>query len=348
MRETEDHMTLSRRSHLAVTLFCAALIAPAAAQAAPYHVINSFTLGGDGGWDYLNLDPATGNLFITRGTHLMVVEPASGKLVADITGLQGIHGTVFAGGRAYVTEGGANRLAIIDTKSFAKTGEIAVGMRPDGVLYDPVSKRIFTFNSTSKDATAVDVASGKAVGTVPLGGKPEGAVSDGAGTIFVNIEDKNELVAFDAAALAVKQHYSLAPCQEPSGIAADTTHGRVFSGCDNKMIAVTDMKTGKVVTQIAIGEGVDSNRFDPVTGLVFSSNGESGTLTIAHEDSSDKFTVLQNLATADGARTMELDPKSHLVYVVTSDRKPGIATADKPHPRPVPVPGTFKLIVLGR
>jgi WD40 repeat protein len=146
----------------------------------------------------------------------------------------------------------------------------------------------------------------------------------------------------------VKQHYSLAPCQEPSGIAADTTHGRVFSGCDNKMIAVTDMKTGKVVTQIAIGEGVDSNRFDPVTGLVFSSNGESGTLTIAHEDSSDKFTVLQNLATADGARTMELDPKSHLVYVVTSDRKPGIATADKPHPRPVPVPGTFKLIVLGR
>jgi DNA-binding beta-propeller fold protein YncE len=183
---------------------------------------------------------------------------------------------------------------------------------------------------------------------VPLGGKPEAAVSDGAGTIFVNIEDKSELVAFDAKTLTVKQHYPLAPCQEPSGIAADLPHGRIFSGCDNKMIAVTDMKTGKAVAQIPIGEGVDANRFDPATGLVFSSNGESGTLTIAHEDSPTKFTLLQNLVTAEGARTMELDPKSHRVYVVTADRKPGTPTADRPNPRPVPVPGTFRLLVIGR
>ncbi len=332
-----------------VAAFCAALTMPALSQAGGgYRILKTFTLGGDGGWDYLNLDPASGHLFITRGSHVMVVDPASGKQLADITGLQGIHGTAFVGDRAYVSEGGANAIAVINPKDFSKIAEIAVGMRPDGILYDAFSKRLFTFNSISKDATAVDPAGGKAVGTVPLGGKPEAAVSDGAGTIFVNIEDKSELVAFDAVTLAVKQHYSLAPCDSPSGIAADLAHGRIFSGCDNKMIAVTDMKTGKVVSQIPIGEGVDSNRFDPATGLVFSSNGESGTLTIAHEDSPNTFTVRQNIATAEGARTMELDAKSHRVYVVTADRKPGTPTAAQPHPRPVPVPGTFRLIVLGR
>jgi YVTN family beta-propeller protein len=328
---------------------CALMAMPAPAQpGSGYRILSSYTLGGEGGWDYLNLDPATGNLFITRGSHVMVVDPGSGKLLADIAGLQGIHGTAFIGDRAYVSEGGANRIAVVDTKSYSKISEIAVGTRPDGILYDPVSKRIFTFNGTSKDATAVDPVSAKAVGTVALGGKPEAAASDGAGTIFVNIEDKSELVVFDAKTLAVKQHYPLAPCKEPSGGAADLAHGRMFSGCDNKMIAVTDMKTGKVVTTIPIGEGVDANRFDPGTGLVFSSNGESGTLTVAHEDSPGKFTVLQNLVTADGARTMELDAKSHRVYVVTADRKPGTPTADRPNPRPVPVPGTFRLLVLGR
>jgi len=342
-------MTRSRKLNFAAAL-CAALALPAAAQAGHpgYHVVNSFTLGGEGGWDYLNIDPATGNLFITRGNHMMVVNPENGKLIADIGGLQGIHGTVFLDGRAYITEGGANRLAVIDTRNFTKIGEIAVGSRPDSVLYDPVTRRIFTFNSASKDATAVDVASGNAIGTVPLGGKPEAAVGDEAGTIFVNIEDKNELITFDAATLVVKNHYPLAPCQQPSGIAADIAHARVFSGCDNKMIAVTDMKNGKVVTQIAIGEGVDANRFDPVTGLVFSSNGESGTLTVALEDSPDSFMVMQNLLTADGARTMELDPKSHHIYVVTADRKAVTPTPDHPHPRPALVPGTFRLLVLAR
>jgi YVTN family beta-propeller protein len=325
-----------------------ALAAPAIAAPAGYHVLATFTWGGDGGWDYLNRDPATGNLFITRGSHVMVVDPASGKLLGDIQGLMGIHGTAFANGNGYVTEGGANRLAVIDTKTLAKTGEIAVGGRPDAVIYDPFSKRIFTFNATSKDSTAVDPATGKVVGTVALGGKPEAGVSDEAGTIYVNIEDKSELIAFDAQTLAVKQHIALAPCESPSGIAADLRHGRVFSGCDNKMIAVTDIKTGKVVAQIPIGDGVDANRFDPATGLVFSSNGESGTLTVAHEDSPDKFTVLQNLPTADGARTMELDPTTHKLFLVTSDRKPGVPTADRPKPRAVPVPGTFRLIVLGR
>jgi YVTN family beta-propeller protein len=339
--------TMSRRIIFAL---CAAIGFASSAAAGPsgYHILKTVTLGGDGGWDYLNRDPATGNLFITRGTHVLVVDSVSGKTLADITGLQGIHGTAFVGDRAYVTEGGANRLAVIDTKSFTKIGEIPVGGRPDGILFDSGSNRIFTFNATSGDATAVDAATGKVAGTVALGGKPEAAESDGAGTIFVNIEDKSELVAFDAKTLAVKARYPLAPCESPSGMAADPAHSRVFSGCDNKMIAVTDMKTGKIVTTFPIGDGVDANRFDPATGFIFSSNGESGTLTVAHEDGPDKITVLDNIATASGARTMELDPKTHNVFVVTADRKPGTPTAEQPHPRPVPVPGTFRLIILGR
>jgi YVTN family beta-propeller protein len=217
------------RSNFAICCAVFTILAGPAFAQGPYRILNTYTLGGEGGWDYLNLDPDSGRLFITRGSHVMVVDPATGKQLADIVGLQAIHGTAFAGGRAYVSEGGANRIAVVDGKSLSKVSEIPVGMRPDGILYDAFSKRIFTFNGASKDATAVDPASGKSVGTVALGGKPEAAVSDGAGTIFVNVEDKSELVAFDAKTLAVKQHYPLAPCEEPSGMAADLAHGRLLT-----------------------------------------------------------------------------------------------------------------------
>jgi len=333
-----------------ILLLGAALCLAGQAVAGPsgYHIVKTVTLGGDGGWDYLNRDPATGNLFITRGTHVMVVDPANGKVLADIGNLQGVHGTVFVGDRAYVSEGGANRIAVIDKKSFAKVGEIAVGTKPDGILYEPRSNRIFTFNAASGDATAVDAATGRVVGTVSLGGKPEAAAADEAGTIFVNIEDKSELVAFDARTLGVRGRYPLAPCESPSGMAADVAHGRIFSGCDNQMTSVEDMKTGKVVGHFPIGNGVDADRFDPATGLIFSSNGESGTLTVAHEDNPGRFTVLENIKTADGARTMELDPNTHRIFLVTADRRPGTPTPAEPHPRKVPVPGTFRLIILDR
>jgi YVTN family beta-propeller protein len=341
----------SVRHFLAMALPAASILcgfaASSLAASSGYHVIKTVTLGGEGGFDYLNIDPDTGHLFITRGNHVMVVDPEAGKVITDITGLSGIHGTAFTGGKAYVSEGGSNMVAVIDGKSLAKLSEISVGTRPDGIMYDDFSKRVFTFNGGSNDATAVDPASGKAVGTVALGGKPEAASSDGAGTIFVNIENKNELVAFDAKSLTVKGHYPLKPCEGPSGQAADPAHGRVFSGCDG-MIAVADMKSGKLVTTFPIGDGVDADRFDPASGFIFASNGESGTLTVAHEDSPDKYTVLDNVPTAKGARTMELDPKSHHVYVVTQDTKPGTPTAEQPRPRAVPVPGTFRLIVLGR
>jgi len=325
------------------------IIAFSAAGAAPsgYHVLKSVTLGGEGGFDYLNLDPDSGNLYITRGSHVMVVDVDAGKVVADITGLMGVHGTAFTGGKAYISQGGANKVTVVDAKTHAKLSEIDVGLNPDGIMYDAASKRIFTFNGRSNDTTAIDVATGKVAGTLALGGKPESASSDGAGTIFVNIETKNELVAFDARTLTVKAHYPLTGCEGPTGQAFDLAHNRIFSGCDDQTV-VTDSKTGKVVTMIKTGAGTDANRFDPATGYVFASNGQSGTLTIAHQDTPDKYTVLDNVETAKGARTMELDPKSHRAFVVANEVSTAAPTPENPRPRPVLVPGSFRLIVLGR
>jgi DNA-binding beta-propeller fold protein YncE len=279
----------------------------------------------------------------------MVVDPDSGKLLTDITGLTGIHGTAFVGGKAYISEGGAGKVTIVDAKTFQKLGEVAAGMNPDGILYDPYSKRVFAFNGRSSNVTAIDPATGAAVGTAALDGKPEAASSDGAGTIYVNIENKNELTAFDARTLAVKATTPLTGCDSPSGQAMDVAHSRIFSVCDGGVMTVTDAKSGKVVTTVKIGEGPDAARFDPATGYVFSSNGRSGTVTIAHEDTPDSYTVLDNVATTPGARTMELDPKSHRLFVVSSLMNPApLATAANPRPRATMVPGSFRLIVLGR
>ena len=337
-----------KRIALCAALLCAAAV-PALAAGSGYHVLKSVTLGGDGGFDYLNMDPATGYLWITRGSHLMVVDVDAGKVLKDITGLMGIHGNAFAGGKAYVSEGGANKVSVFDAKSFAKLSEAATGTGPDGILYDEASKRVFAFNGRSGDATAIDTATGKPAGNVALGGKPEAASSDGAGTIFTNVENKNELVAFDAKTLAVKAHYPLTGCDSPSGQAMDVAHSRIFAVCDGGVMTVSDAKSGKVVTTVKIGDGPDAARFDAATGLIFSSNGGSGTMTVVHEDSPDKYTVLDNVETAKGARTMELDPKSHRLFVVSSVMNPApAATADNPRPRPTVVPGSFRLIVLGR
>jgi YVTN family beta-propeller protein len=270
-------------------------------------------------------------------------------VLKDITGLTGIHGTAFVGGKAYVSEGGANKVSVFDDKTFAKLSEIPAGTGPDGIMYDEASKRVFAFNGRSGDATAIDVATDKAAGNVALGGKPEAASSDGAGIIFTNVENKNELAAFDAKTLTVKAHYPLTGCDSPSGQAMDVAHGRVFAVCDGGVMTVSDARTGKVVTTVKIGDGPDAARFDPASQLIFSSNGGSGTVTIVHEDSPDKYTVLDNVETARGARTMELDPKTHRLFVVSSVMNPApAATAENPRPRPTVVPGSFRLIVLGR
>jgi YVTN family beta-propeller protein len=316
---------------------------PAYAQK-QYKVANRVTLGGEGGWDYLTYDKDAHRLFITRGTHVMVADTNTLKLTGDIPDLSGIHGVALAPdlGRGFISNGGDNTVTIFDLKTLKKLDNVKVGERPDAILYDPFTKHVFTFNARSKDSTVVDAASGKVVGTVPLGGKPEFPASDGNGKVFVNIEDKSQIEEIDAAKLTVLNTWSVGPCQEPSALAFDKAHHRLFAGCDNKMMAVMDSGSGKVVTTVPIGEGVDAGRFNPNTQEVFMSCGV-GVLTVIHEDSPDKYTVTQNVPTAKGARTMAMDYESNVAYLVTAQRDP---KPPAPGQRPAMIPGSFELIVV--
>ena len=245
-------------------------------------------------------------------------------------------------GRGLVSNGGDNTVTIFDLKTLKKLGSVKVGERPDAILYEPFSKQVFTFNARGQNSTAVDAASGKVVGTIPLGGKPEFPASDGTGKLYVNIEDKSQIAEVDVTKLSVLNTWPIAPCQEPTALAFDVEHHRLFAGCGNKMMAVVDSDSGKVVTTVPIGEGVDAGAFNPRTQEIFMSCGE-GLLTVVHEDSPDKYTVRQNLATAKGARTMALDKENDVVYLVTAQRE---ATPPAPGQRPAMVPGSFELIVL--
>ena len=332
------------------------LVTFAGAQGASgYHLIKKTIIGGDGGWDYISIDPAGRHVFISHGNHLVVVDADSGAVVSDIADTPGVHGLAVAPdvGRGFTSNGGNDTSSIIDLKTLKTIGRVPVGMGTDAVIYDPASHRVFTFNGDSKDATAIDAAAGKVVGTVRLGGRPEFAAADGAGTVYVNIEDKSQLVAFDSRTLKEKNRWPLRPCTKPAGLAIDTAHARLFVGCANKIMAVVNAKTGKIVATLPIGQGVDANRFDPGTSLAFSSNGD-GTLTVVHEDSPGKYTLVEKVATEVGARTMEVDPYTHNIYLVNADVTPRAPTRDNPHPdpygypRPVPVPGTMRLLIFGR
>jgi DNA-binding beta-propeller fold protein YncE len=323
----------------------------AAPKGSGYHLLRKVTVGGDGGWDYLTVDPDARRIYISRGSHVMVLDEDSLKVVGDIPDTKGVHGIALAPdlGKGFTSNGGEASVTIFDPKTLQPGTKVkTTGENPDSILYDLATKRVFTFNGRSANATAIDASSGQVVGTVALGGKPETPVLDGKGSIFVNVEDKNSLVEFDAQSLAVKHTYPLAGCEGPSGIAMDTKTRRIFSGCsDSKVIAVTDADTGKVIATPAIGEDVDADAFDPATGFAFASCRE-GVLSIVHEDSPDKFTTVDNVKTEFGARTMALDPKTHHVFVVTSDLIPGKPTKENPHPRPQPVAGTFRILELGQ
>jgi DNA-binding beta-propeller fold protein YncE len=319
-------------------------------QASGYHLAKKVTLGGEGGWDYLAFDSHGQRVFISHATHTMVVD-ADGKKLGDIPNTQGVHGIALAPefNHGFTSNGRANTATMFELDSLKTIREIGVnGQNPDAILYDSASHRVFTFNGRSHDATAIDAKTGAIAGSIPLAGKPEFAQSDGAGHIYVNIEDKNELTEIDSNALKILNTWPLAPCQEPSGLAFDVAHKRLFAGCDNRMMAVVDSDSGKVVTTVPIGDGVDANAFDPETGYVFASCGE-GTLTVAHEDSPDKYTVVENIATQKGARTMALDSKAHTVYLVTAGfGPPPAATPDNPHPRPALLPDSFTLLIFTR
>jgi YVTN family beta-propeller protein len=324
---------------LATAIFAAV---PAFAQK-QFKVTNRVKLGGEGGWDYLTYDPDGKRLFITRGTRVMVVDTGTLKVIGDIPDLSGIHGVALAPefNRGFVSNGGDNTVTVFELKSLKKLDSVKVGERPDAIVYEPLSKHVFTFNARSKDSTAIDAATDKVMGTVPLGGKPEFPASDGKGKLYVNLEDKSQIAALDVTKLAVLNTWPVAPCQEPSALAFDVEHHRLFAGCDNKMMAVVDSDSGKVVTTVPIGEGVDAGAFNPGTQEVFMSCGE-GVLTVVHEDTPDKYTVRQNVPTVKGARTMALDKDNDVVYLVTAQRE---ATAPAGQ-RPAIVSGTFELIVV--
>lgn len=344
---------------VARTVFALAVVAmaavvfsaqPLAAAEGNYHLLKKVVLGGEGGWDYLICDSAARRLYISRGTHVMVVDADTYKVVGDIPGTEGVHGIALAPefGRGFVSDGRANTVTIFDLKTLKVLGTAPTGNGPDAITYDPASKRVFTFNGHGGDATAIDAASGKPVGTVTLSGKPEFAAADGQGHVYNNLEDKSELLQIDSRKLTVTARWPLAPCEHPSGLAMDTRNRRLFAGCHNRMMAVVDADSGKVLATPSIGEGVDANTFDPGTQLAFSSNGD-GTLTVAHEDTPDKFTPVASVPTQRGARTMALDLKTHRIFLVTAEFGPPPApTPEHPHPRPQAIPGTFTLLVLGR
>jgi YVTN family beta-propeller protein len=342
-------MNFKRWMMVATAAFCF-VGAALAADASKYHVLRHLAVGGETGWDYLTFDTAGHRIFITRGTKVIVVDAASGKVSGEVANTPGVHGVALVPdlGQGYASNGRENTVTVFDLKDLHEIARIKVGDGPDAIAYDPSSKRVFTFNGRGKDTTAIDVATGKVAGTIPLGGKPEFAASDGKGRMYVNIEDKSEIVEFDPQALKETHRWKLTGCESPSGLAMDRKNRRLFAGCDNKVMAVVNADTGAVVTTLPIGDGVDACGFDPETMLAFSSNGE-GNLTVVKEDSPDKFSVVETVTTAKGARTMTLDPDSHKVYVVTAKFGPAPApTADAPHPRPAILPGSFEVIELGQ
>jgi len=316
-----------------------------------YKVVDKFKIGGDGGWDYLTVDTAAHRLYISRSTRVQVFDLVKKEIAGEIPNTNGVHGIALVPDlqRGFTSNGRDSSVTIFDLKTLQTIKTVRIPARnPDAIAYDPVSRRVFTFNGGSRNATAIDAQTDSVVGTVPLDGKPEFGVSDGKGSMYVNIEDSSVIVTFDSKTLSVKSRWSIAPGEEPSGLAIDRVHRRLFSACGNKMMAVVDADNGKVITTLPIGQGVDAAGFDPGTGLAFASNGE-GTLTVIHEDTPDEYRVMENDSTQRGARTMSLDESTHRVYTVTANFGPVPApTADHPRPRPTIEPGTFTILVVGR
>ena len=338
----------------ALALLAAVPTGAAPVTAPQYHLLQKVTLGGEGGWDYLTVDPDARRLYISRGSHVMVLDADTEKVVGDIPDTNGVHGIAIASklGRGFISDGADNAVTIFDLKTLKTLGTVSVGTGPDCIVYEPKTQRVFTFNGRSNDATAIDAKSGKVLGTIALSGRPEYAAVDGAGMVYDNLESTSEVVAIDAQALTIKNRWSLAPAESPSGLAIDTKKQRLFSVCDGGKMVISDAAAGKVVATAPIGNGPDAAGFDPGTGLVFSSNGQDGTLTVLSyfqltvgHTTIPTYTPVQTVPTQAGARTMALDMKTHRVFLVT-------ATPDTTDPNATGrrrryVPGTFTLLVYG-
>jgi DNA-binding beta-propeller fold protein YncE len=333
-----------RNSALVLTL---ATMASLLAQSSPsYRVTHTYTLGGDGGWDYIVPDPPNHRLFIARQNRLMVVDEDSGKLVGEVTGIQGAHGTALAvgTGHGFATSSDDQSVIMFDMTTLKSLGRIPAAEDADAIIYDSPSNRVFTLNGDAHSSTVIDARAGTLITNIPLGGKPEYGASAGDGKVYANITDTSEVVEIDAKTATVTRRWSTAPCKQPVPMAVDTAHHRLFSGCRNNVMAVSDYQAGKVVATPSIGAGADGAGFDAASGNVFSSNAD-GTLTVLHQDSPDRYHVLENVETPQGSRNMGLDPTNQRVFVVSA--KFGPVPANGRGRGPV-LPGSFTLMVIER
>lgn len=327
----------------------AGLVVAAALAAEGYKVTGKIKIGGTGGWDYVAVDPDANRVYASHGTLVEVVDPKAGKVVGQITQLHGVHGVAVAPefGKGFITNGQSNSVTIFDLKTLAKVGEPQTGQNPDSVCFEPKTKHIFTFNGRSSDSTAIDPKTNEVIKSFPVGGKPEACAVDGTGKIYVNLEDSSEIVEIDATKPAVLRHMSLAPCEAPSGLAIDVKNKKLFSACDNKMMAVTDIPTLKVVATPAIGSGPDAAGFDAGLGLAFSSNGGDGTISII-KDAGGKYTTVDTVTTERGARTMTVDSKNHRIYLLAAEYGPAPQAAPGKKARPPILPDSFHIVVVGK
>jgi YVTN family beta-propeller protein len=354
-------MMRSRLSRIALCgVFVLAGVAGGLAIASPpegtYHLLKKYPFGAAEGsnreyFDYIYVDSTARRVYLSHGTEVKVIDTDNGSLVGNITGLKQDHGIAVADefNRGFISDGAQGKVIIFDLKTLKTIGEVNTAPDADCVIYDPASKRVFSMNGDSHSATAIDAKTGAVVKTIDLGGGPEFAVADGKGTVFNNIEDKNEVVAIDSRTLEIKSRWPVAPAGGTTAIAMDRQHRRLFTaGRDPQMLVVMDADNGKVIQSFPISGGVDADAYDPETGLIFVSTRE-GMIHVFHEDSPDKFSMVETVKTEFGAKTMGLDTKTHNLFVDTADFGPPPApTAERPHPQPVAKVGTFRVLVYGR
>ncbi|GAB2538857.1 YncE family protein [Rhodanobacter koreensis] len=330
-----------------LTLACLPQVAAAAAPSAAYQVVSRLPLAGAGGWDYLSFDAQHRHLFVSRGDRVLVIDVDAHKQVGTIPDTQGVHGIAIAADlqRGYTSNGKSASVTVFDLGSLKTVATVTgTGEKPDAIVYDGASHHVFTLNGKSGTASVIDPVKNAVIATIPLPGKPEFAVSDGAGHVYANIEDKSELVQIDSTSNKVLQTWPLAPCESPSGLAIDTQHHRLFSVCDNRTMAVTDATDGHQVATVAIGDGPDAVVFDAADAMVYSSNGESGTITAVHEDDPNHFTVTATIPTQTSARTLALDPKLHRLYLSAAR----FGTTKQANGRPTIEPNSFSILTVGR
>lgn len=337
--------TISKNIAASAILLCACT--GAYAQDVAYHVAQTFHIASSGGWDYIAVSPVGNNLYVSHRSQVNILDKRTGDSVGVIANTDGVHGIAFAAGykKGFTSNGKLNTVTVFDINTNAVQDQVKMGENPDAIMYDPYLHKVYVCNGHSNDLTIIDPQTNKVTATVALGGKPETAVTDEAGNIYVNIEDKNEIVVVATNSCKVTNRWKVGKGDEPAGLAIDIKTKRLFAGCGNKLLVVMDYTTGKVVKELPIGSGCDGVAFDPELKYIFASNGE-GTLTVIKEERADKYTVAGNVPTKKGARTLAVDQATHKVYLPTADFEPQ-AAADKGK-RPAMVPGTFQVLVISK